>query len=176
MSLTTPALLVTSSSQATVMPHALFLGSSLAGVDRLNMQPRLPEPPNYMSRSISHKLPSVFRRRKSPNREVDPESEYEMDAMDRPSSGVSASYQRPGMSEVEVEQRVGKDEVLVRGRSNETLDAEMKRYEAEMKSFDRIKWVDIHLRHATVSFVFIELWAEPIDPRSTRRSVCWALH
>jgi metal iron transporter len=158
------------------MPHALFLGSSLAGVDRLNMQPRLPEPPNYMSRSISHKLPSVFRRRKSPNREVDPESEYEMDAMDRPSSGVSASYQRPGMSEVEVEQRVGKDEVLVRGRSNETLDAEMKRYEAEMKSFDRIKWVDIHLRHATVSFVFIELWAEPIDPRSTRRSVCWALH
>ena len=50
---------------ATVMPHALFLGSSLSSVDRLNM---LPVPPELHPKTkLSHKLPSLFKRQKRRN-------------------------------------------------------------------------------------------------------------
>ena len=128
------------------MPHALFLGSSLASVDRLNMQPRIPEPPSYVSRKFNHKLPSVFRKRKV-RHDQQPEGEYELDEYNRPCPpGPSYSQSQSGNVESEVE--MGKD--IVGAESSETVDLEMKRYEAAMKGFDRIKWVDIHLRHATV--------------------------
>jgi metal iron transporter len=149
------------------MPHALFLGSSLACVDRLDMQPLAPEPESYYEKKmktirISHKLPSLFRRRVAQGERED-EGEYELDQMNRPIASSSNARGQPGSSavegegcNVESERDMFKEIALVEsGDSQRTAEAAyedaVKRYEAEMKSFDRIKWVDIHLKHATVS-------------------------
>ena len=148
------------------MPHALFLGSSLAGVDRLDMQPLAPEPQSHLKRkmktmNVSHKLPSLFRRRGHVADEGDG-AEYELDRIGRsdPHHSSDNAHSRPsgsaGADNVESERDMFKDMVLVEsGDSERTAEASyeeaVKAYEAEMKSFDRIKWVDIHLKHATVS-------------------------
>jgi len=159
---------------ATVMPHALFLGSSLAGVDRLNMQPLAPEPKtsfkhNMKKMKVSHKFPSLFRRR-GPSLEDQDEAGYELDQMDRPDSTRSRPLttqdltrpndpdERFDNGNVENERDMYKEMILIESgdsrRTAETAYEEaVKLYNAEMKSFDRIKWVDIHLKHATVSVV-----------------------
>ena len=151
------------------MPHALFLGSSLAGVDRLDMQPLVPEPESYFKQKmktmrVSHKLPSLFKRRGT-QREQEDEDEYELDRVNPPVSSTSVTVRSQRGSQtieaeggnVESERDMFKDIALVEtGDSGRTADTAyedaVKRYEAEMKSFDRIKWVDIHLKHATVRF------------------------
>lgn len=141
---------------ATVMPHALFLGSSLSSVDRLNM---LPVPPELHPKTkLSHKLPSLFKRQKRRNSDAssrNPTAEssgsaYEPEEV--PANSASGRLDRTpalirGESEIE---EVGKD-VYGLNRKKTEYEKALERYQSEVKSFDRIKWVDIHLFHATVS-------------------------
>ena len=38
-------------------------------------------------------------------------------------------------------------------RKETEMEAAMRKYEAELKAFDRIRWTDLHISHATVSFL-----------------------
>ena len=127
------------------MPHALFLGSSLASVDRIDM---LPLPP-VLSVAKSHRLPSLFKRRRSGT----PDSEIEMG--EAPVSTLELS--RPSTlsrngSEMNTSKNVGGSSSTLRHRKTK-YEEEVEVYEQEIKSFDRIQWVDVHLFHATASGV-----------------------
>ena len=37
-------------------------------------------------------------------------------------------------------------------RKDTEMEAAMKKYEAELKAFDRIRWTDLHISHATVRY------------------------
>ena len=37
-------------------------------------------------------------------------------------------------------------------RKDTEMEAAMKKYEAELKAFDRIEWTDLHISHATVRY------------------------
>ncbi|WWC69002.1 uncharacterized protein I206_102938 [Kwoniella pini CBS 10737] len=146
---------------ATVMPHALFLGSSLASVDRLNM---LPVEPSPAKKPISAKLPSLnpFRRRK-PFTRTRTESELptatsvlddEEDSNTYPPLAVTSSRTSAirqltptpslgGNKDIPVEYEEGSKEEI------EYLQ-KVKEYEMQVRKFDRIKWVDVHLLHATI--------------------------
>jgi hypothetical protein len=39
------------------------------------------------------------------------------------------------------------------GVQEKAYEADVKRYESEVRAFDRIKWVDLHILHSTVSGV-----------------------
>ncbi len=152
---------------ATVMPHALFLGSSLASIDRLNI---LPTPPTQNSprqnaprsyvKTLSHDLLSRLRRR--PNfrriekarrrddgdielRDCPPDS-YRKVIEVAASSSADTDFSR---SENEVEEKPMMSEVED-DKEKLSYQALRKQYEADVKSFDRIAWVDVHLLHSTV--------------------------
>ena len=127
------------------MPHALFLGSSLAGVDRLKMKPIAPEPKT----KLDIKLPSLFKRKQKGASNITEEIEMDQVAVQRssePTASTSADPTRSTCSVAEMEE--GKQVFVVEEDSE--YEAAMKLYEEEIKTFDRIEWVDIHLRHATV--------------------------
>jgi hypothetical protein len=113
------------------------------------MQPKAPEPESAFSRKLASKLPSIFQRNKRRNSNTDAQSgeaAYEM-------SPIGPSFARPDAQRQQAESEIegdGKDVLVSSGASTSSFDMAVKRYDAEMKSFDRIKWVDIHLRHATV--------------------------
>ena len=112
------------------------------------MQPVAPEPESgYFSKKIAAKLPSIFRRNRNKPKASErhpAEAEYEMDAV------PSASQAAEGVTTTQ-DEGMDKHVMVSDGAGESSFDEAMKRYDAEMKSFDRIKWVDIHLRHATVS-------------------------
>lgn len=142
---------------ATVMPHALFLGSSLASVDRLNMVPR----PPVMSAKRSFHLPSLqlwsrLRRRQLHSAQGNSnDGAIEMQPyVPRQQQQGAASSSRASLGAVdesvkpvylEGEEREERQEV------KDEYEMEVKRYETEVKKFDRIKWAEIHILHATVS-------------------------
>jgi len=134
------------------MPHALFLGSSLAGVDRLNMQPLAPEPESsHRYKEKLHKLPGLFKRKRQPSSARSASGEYELeDLRSRPAAFAGSSTQ------IETEPEVGKDIVQLENGGESAYEHAVKQYEAEMRSFDRIRWVDIHLRHATVCQTWVK--------------------
>lgn len=156
------------------MPHALFLGSSLASVDRLDMVPRSPKAPSANRRRSRARISSFLRfGRNEKVSEQDPEGEYEMDPVDihrvHTLTGLNEEAVRPpvtgssaGMveraTEVETEQEVKhlsdtrpSEDDEEDGRRDDFMRA-MKRYEAKLGAFNRIRWVDLHLKHATVGF------------------------
>lgn len=134
------------------MPHALFLGSFLAGVDRLNM---IPQPPT-MRKPRNVTMPSLnpFRRTRS----VRSDSE-QGDGITTAISPVLLRAPRPssGSEAAVLENDGAKDEInlqdsVVELTKEEKLFAiEQKEYERNIRMFDRIKWVDVHLFHSTVS-------------------------
>lgn len=134
------------------MPHALFLGSFLAGVDRLNM---IPQPP-IMRKPRNVTMPSLnpFRRTRS----VRSDSE-QGDGITTVISPVLLRAPRPssGSEAAVLENDGAKDEInlqdsVVELTKEEKLFAiEQKEYERNVRMFDRIKWVDVHLFHSTVS-------------------------
>ena len=169
------------------MPHALFLGSSLAGIDRLDMLPRPPVHPSeraktYFMRKMRNRLGYSSRRKggfasaqgetdqglndielrpvvtltglAGPSVRVPPSGSVELglDGALRSAHG----QQDPMEQEQNVEGR-GKDLV---GTTSMTSDIaaedkeyaeELERYKAELSKFDRVKWVTLHLWHASVS-------------------------
>lgn len=159
------------------MPHALFLGSSLASVDRLDMVPQQPSP---VSARKSFRMPSIQlfdglrqrrRDRAGAGRQDEPQEEdYELEptvsrAQSRPLPGASSlSRSASGLEITQQRQESGVEvddskPVFLRGADNDggesdkagAYDAALKQYEKDLKAFDRIRWVDLHVRHATVS-------------------------
>jgi metal iron transporter len=135
-------------SLATVMPHALFLGSHLATVDRLDVAPRPPlEHSRPFLRSFPRKdlLDKLLKRWRPGN----------------PANASRPSIGRPSTpSEV---RRQSEDANSRTGRTgrNSPIDEEIEhmimkdqvRYEAEMNTFDRVKFASIHIGHATVGAI-----------------------
>ncbi|KAL7419824.1 Manganese transporter smf1 [Cryptotrichosporon argae] len=138
---------------ATVMPHALFLGSSLASVDRLNM---LPTPPSAPVERRNARLPSLFaslRRRRAPADCEDPRRQHaELDDMIELGPVTSARPASSALSRVDTSKGTDADAVVQ--DKEDDYAAAMGRYEAEVRAFDRIAWVDIHVYHSTIDTVY----------------------
>ena len=180
------------------MPHALFLGSSLAGIDRLNMLPLPPRHPDDMTKTyVLRKLRAGLRNRKGKRSAEGVEgavvsgSELELREM-RPAAmamavpsltglagpsvrvppNVSAVVASGGNLDDERDAAIpgdgdGKDLELSavleqdgeQGTSSRTSEAHERdeayrkavaQYKQEMSQFDRIRWVTLHLWHASV--------------------------
>ena len=131
------------------MPHALFLGSSLAGIDRLDMIPKPPSPDNGTKRSF--KMPSLGLVRRLKGQSAPREEEtIEMErTTTRPFDLPMLDDNSPREADAD-----SKPDVLPAITRKETeMEAAMRKYEAELKAFDRIRWTDLHISHATVSFL-----------------------
>lgn len=129
------------------MPHALFLGSSLAGIDRLDMIPKPPTPDDGTKRSF--KMPSLGLVRRLKGQSAPREEEViEMErTTTRPLDLPTLDDESTREAETD-----SKPDILPPVTRKETeMEAAMRKYEAELKAFDRIKWTDLHISHATVS-------------------------
>lgn len=131
---------------ATVMPHALFLGSHLSTIDRMDIAPRAPPErgsltyaaflrrtkvfPNLPRKEL---LKSLVQRRRNAGQTAASQSGQEEDAGGYDTNG---SY-RDSSDRYEEEEE-------------EKWEKERARYEAEVKAFDRVSFVDLSIRHATV--------------------------
>lgn len=161
------------------MPHALFLGSSLAGIDRLDMLPILPVAGKMAKdgggKVVGRSIKSFLTRRKSKDHQTDGEGmtseDVEMRVM--PSlTGLGGPSNRVPVVQIGTFQESGSrasletpqglhaqtdkvDVILPEDHGGDGIDAEharaMKEYEREMAAFDRIRWTKLHLEHATVS-------------------------
>jgi metal iron transporter len=134
---------------ATVMPHALFLGSSLAAIDRLDMIPQPPTHPSDNKSKRSFKMPTLglVRRLKGISTRTNVEEEtIEMDTTPVDHLAISPAQAEGGDPD-------SKPDVLPQITRKETnYESEMRKYESDLKSFDRIRWTDLHIHHATVSY------------------------
>ncbi|WWD16741.1 hypothetical protein CI109_101172 [Kwoniella shandongensis] len=138
---------------ATVMPHALFLGSSLASVDRLSMLP-IPPTPAPKPRSVS--MPSLnlnpFKRRNLHRRRPSTAGQDEETNTSAPLPALSASTSR--VSGLIPEETPSKDIQMELGeemsKEERAFALEQRKYEDKVRRFDRIAWVDVHLLHATI--------------------------
>lgn len=128
------------------MPHALFLGSELAGVDRLNM---LPRPPKRRREPINNRLPALNPaaaiRRRLRRRQDDPEV-HDLEALERRSPEPIPSSSAAGAAELVLVKTSTKDD--------DDFEAKTKEYEAAIRKFDRIRWVNLHVWHATVDTAY----------------------
>ncbi|CAK9786732.1 natural resistance-associated macrophage protein [Cutaneotrichosporon oleaginosum] len=131
---------------ATVMPHALFLGSALAGVDRLNM---LPRPPKRRRERTNNRLPALnpaaaIRRRLRPQRqETDPEIPLEnVEGREHGSSTAHDSAPPPQLPLVKTSDK------------DDEYESKMQEYEKAIRKFDRIRWVNLHVWHASVDTAY----------------------
>ncbi|WVQ62957.1 uncharacterized protein L199_001106 [Kwoniella botswanensis] len=140
---------------ATVMPHALFLGSSLASVDRLNMLPIEPSP---TKKPLSVQMPSLnpFRRRPLPTKNDSdlPTIQSQVEVNSTPPVG-SSSRQIQDTPTPSIVGGEGKDlptpiEYDIKDQDEIDYIKRMKEYEVRVRKFDRIKWVDVHLLHSTI--------------------------
>lgn len=130
------------------MPHALFLGSSLASIDRLDM---VPKPPTHDDKSKrSFKMPSLGLVRRLKGQSTNNVREEEAIEMERTSSRIDL----PTLDDVSAREADAdsKPDILPPAARKETeMEAAMRKYEADLKAFDRIRWTDLHISHATVS-------------------------
>jgi len=127
---------------ATVMPHGLFLGSHLATVDRLDTAP-VPPP----ERGEDDGVISLIRRARM---NALPKKDWTVILPARwrkQPEHVDPSHPAfPSEEEVEeVEQTKEEKE------ADATWEREQARYEAEVKTFDRVEFVSVSIAHSTVS-------------------------
>ncbi|WVQ94443.1 hypothetical protein IAU59_001522 [Kwoniella sp. CBS 9459] len=151
---------------ATVMPHALFLGSSLASVDRLNMLPMEPSP---IKQPRSFSMPSLnpFRRSR-PHPRQDSDSiipQTNIDVTYQPSSSSSRPHpisMPSSMSGLDARPETPSKDLPIESVENDETEMTkdeleytkaVKKYEMDIRRFDRIRWVDLHLLHATIDTV-----------------------
>lgn len=133
-------------STATVMPHGLFLGSHLATVDRLDTAPVPPQ-----DRAEKEGLITVFNRIRANGL---PKQDW--------SSVLPAKWRQrqadrtPHMeTETDTEDReLTKEEQ----EADAKWEHERVRYEAEVKAFDRVKYVTVSIAHSTVSNEIDPAW------------------
>lgn len=138
---------------ATVMPHALFLGSSLAGIDRLDMIPRPPVLEDKTKRSF--KMPSLGLIRRLKGRSTSGTLEEEAIEMERTTSSPLSRLTEmmipddgPGR-ESDTDSKPDVSPPVARKETEH--EAAFRKYEADLKALDRIRWTDLHISHATVS-------------------------
>ncbi len=159
------------------MPHALFLGSSLASIDRLDMLPIPPDikaqktgkstklpPMNILSKLGLRKIRQVSAKTSSHASEIElsdlPNTACARDLDEIGIGGPGPSTLSPigwiGRGDGEDISFKGLDGVERSDNRREETDFEIaqREYEADVKSFDRIAWVDLHILHSTVSAAF----------------------
>lgn len=134
------------------MPHALFLGSHLASVDRLNMRPELPM---RARKPMNQRLPgilSTLRRRQRPGN--DSADNVVLDNMERTLAAepVCGSIAEPSTPVIPVTEGPKKDDDKDDDEAEYQLA--LKQYEADVRTFDRIRWVTLHVNHATVDTIY----------------------
>lgn len=134
----------------------------------------VPRQPSLTEPRKSFRMPSlnVFgSMRRRPQRAREPEEAYELD------NTVSASPFATGMSNAASELRGasaaeindGKPSILPDSagsvsRKEGDYEAALRQYEKDLKAFDRIRWVDLHVKHATVGTqAAIRLLASIVD-------------
>lgn len=131
------------------MPHALFLGSSLATVDRLGM---LPVPPSRKPKRRNVALPAlnVFglrRRQQAQERAATPDN---VELAELPSaSAAGPSTLAVVAANVEPLPKTAADD-----DKEDDFAAAQKRYERDVRAFDRIDWVRLHVNHASVDTIY----------------------
>ncbi|WRT65463.1 uncharacterized protein IL334_002406 [Kwoniella shivajii] len=141
---------------ATVMPHALFLGSSLASVDRLNM---LPVEPSPNKKPLSARMPSLnlnpfkrrrpdFRRNGSDLPDPDTSRHQEEGTCTYPPIRLTEMNRSPTPN-AQADKDIPIEEEEMTKEDLDHLKA-MKDYQDRIRRFDRIKWVDVHLLHSTI--------------------------
>ncbi|TYJ58771.1 hypothetical protein B9479_000607 [Cryptococcus floricola] len=130
---------------ATVMPHALFLGSFLAGVDRLSMVPT--PPTKNVPRNIPMPSLNPFRRNRSPS-PADSELGAGPSCLSRTASNTNIPEESPELDTVKNVDLVVEDSGM--GKEDEAFALAQREYEREVRMFDRIRWVDLHLFHVTI--------------------------
>lgn len=130
------------------MPHALFLGSHLATVDRLDVAPRPPIEPSkpflgkFSGRDLFSMLPQRWR----------PLAPVEKLRRELGQSSISAPRQVPMAGEGATNgQRLDRKHTEVDEEIEHMVMKDHARYEAEMNAFDRVKYASIHIGHATAS-------------------------
>ncbi|WVQ78677.1 hypothetical protein IAT38_000764 [Cryptococcus sp. DSM 104549] len=149
---------------ATVMPHALFLGSFLASVDRLNM---LPTPPT-LKKPISVSMPSLnpFRRRgRLPEAELAEGTEHSVRAPTPPAPAGSSvdvlgniarrasrtnTHEMQNMETAKDLPSEEDDDAPEPSKEEARYALAVREYERDVRTFDRIRWVDLHLLHSTI--------------------------
>lgn len=135
------------------MPHALFLGSHLASVDRLNMRP---VPPTRARKPINQGLPGVLSilklRRQRPG--TDSPDNVELDNTERALAAEPVCDSLPEPSTPVTPGAEGPKKDDVKDEDEADYQLALKQYEADVRSFDRIRWVTLHVNHATVDTVY----------------------
>ena len=131
------------------MPHALFLGSSLASIDRLDMIPKPPSHDDQAKRSF--KLPSLGLIRRLKGQSPINVREEETIEMERTTSRPLEVPTLDDSLAAEADADSKPDILPPVTRKETELEAAMRKYEADLKAFDRIRWTDLHISHATVS-------------------------
>jgi hypothetical protein len=123
----------------------------------------VPQQPSPVEPRKSFKMPSMQLlngvRRRIPGRsgraQRTEEESYELEVAIPGASSRSQLPDLPSSSRVIPEVDDGKPTLLRDADGGESdkvgqFEASMKQYEKDLKAFDRIRWVDLHVRHATV--------------------------
>ena len=137
---------------ATVMPHALFIGSSMAGVDRLDMIPKPPPSVRVRSGSPDKPLSPSWLGYLNPSRHV-----HACRSHGQPVANSDAHVEEAGKSGLVREgnsrdYELGDLDTSKRPTHDEGIsEQEASQYEDALRRFDRISWVDVHIMHASVS-------------------------
>lgn len=133
------------------MPHGLFLGSHLATVDRLDTAPVPPQ-----DRAEKEGLITVFNRIRANGL---PKQDW---SAVLPAKWRQRQADRTPQMEVETDTE---DRELT--KEEQEADAkwenERVRYEAEVKAFDRVKYVTVSIAHSTVSNEVDSAWKPSPD-------------
>lgn len=126
------------------MPHALFLGSHLATVDRLDIAPR---PPIELSKPILRRIPGQDLLGMLPERwrPIGQTEKLRRELGCPARSSGQTSEPGPTTSEDRDRKRMEVDEEI-----EHMIMKDQARYQAEMNAFDRVKFASIHIGHATV--------------------------
>lgn len=146
------------------MPHGLFLGSHLATVDRLDTAP-VPPP----DRAENDGLMTMFNRIRTNGL---PKQDWSVVLPAKWRKSAEVATTSPGQEE---ERELTKEEK----EADAKWENERVRYEAEIKAFDRVKFVTVSIGHSTVSVltgsITITAPAENFTHcvRSTRPCLCW---
>jgi metal iron transporter len=148
------------------MPHALFLGSHLATVDRLDIAPR---PPIELSKPIMRRIPgqdllSMLPERWRPLGRTE-KLRRELGYSSQSAAGQTAApgpttLEGPDRKRMEVDEEI--EHMIMKDQA---------RYQAEMNAFDRVKFASIHIGHATVSAFYVLTGVMADTARPTCRSI-----
>ncbi|WOO78921.1 Manganese transporter pdt1 [Vanrija pseudolonga] len=140
---------------ATVMPHALFLGSSLATVDRLGM---LPVPPSRKPKRRNVALPALnvfgLRRRNQQQERAATPDNVELAELPSVAAAGPSTLAVVAADVAPLPKNASDPAPADADDKDDDFAAAQKRYEREVRAFDRIDWVRLHVNHASVDTIY----------------------